>query len=375
MEDKSAQMNNHARQLASETANIQFHWVKVEYYPEDLARMENMSLDEKVKFVSLLKKNGRYKVRHDSPASDEHQPILDCKENGAHVIAVTAKTFAIAAGSRLYSKDYKWGLETDAEIISVIPRDGCEKDYPYGQFVILLKDGTVREVWSESCIRKLSEGTDFCGVAAGCGGKVFGLRKNGTVITLCGDAGDSVSGRVAQWQNVRQIDAGPRHVVGLKTDGTVVSAGKETACAPLAAWTDIKKIYVSKTAPLFGKTNDLTFGIDSSGALLVDGDLWGKGEGFWNRIRAQRDVTDVVENGYAVWTRHKNGALSCITYYGPMNYAGQTDFMEKLGDSFRYMDTYAQFMVAVDHDGEFRVFNDELCVEVKWFSFRLDEPV
>lgn len=374
MEDKSGHMNNHARQLASETANMQFHCVKVEYYPEDLARMETMSLDEKIKFVSRLKKEERYKVMHDSPAYNESPYIFNCKNNGAHVIAVTAKAFAIAAGCRLYSNRYKWGLEMEHAIISVIPEDGCEKDFPYGQFIVLLADGTIREIWSENCIRKLSEETDFCGVTSGCGGKVFGLRRDGSVSVLGAVAEDDVVRNVAGWENIIQIEAGPRHVVGLRNDGTVVAAGKESACAPLSGWRGIRKIYVSKCAPVFRKTNDLTFGIDESGWLHVDGDLWDKGKEFWKKIRAQYDVSDVLENGYAVWIRTRYGQIRCATYYGPMNYMGEINFIRSLQNQLRYMDTYGSLMVAVDSTGEFRVFNDYLDREVKWFTFNLYNP-
>lgn len=361
---------NHGRQLAGETSGLVFHSVQVEYFPEDLAKAEKMDLNEKIEFFSFLKKNKRYKVVHTSPEAP-YPPVLNCTEDGNHVIAITEKTFAIVSGSKLYSNRFEWGIDLGKPALSVVPVDGCGKDFPYGQFVVLLADGTIKSIWSESCIRPLSEESCFIGIASGCGGRVFGLRKDGTVALVSSDKDPALMAEIREWSDICTIEAGPRHIVGLRKDGSVVAAGKPSACSPLKEWRNIRKIYVSKTSPVFGKENDLTFGIDDKGWLHIDGDLWGKGSEFWKRIRAQYDVTDVIENGYAVWVRMRDGALRLVTYYGEMNYREEIDFVAKYRDGLRFMDAYGELMVLVDKDGEFRVLNESVPAEVKWWSFNL----
>ena len=366
---------NHARQLSSETSGMGVYACPIEFFPEDIKKMEGMSPEEKIEYMIILRKNEKYKIGHDSPEASYFSPVLNGTDKGNHVIAITDNTFAIAAGSKLYSNRLSWGLNLGQNIVSVIPMDNCAKNFPYGQFAVLIEDGSVKEIWSESCIMNLSEEKCYIAIASGCGGCVFALRQNGTVDVLLKNEDSTYLEDVKSWTGIRQIDAGPRHVVGLKNDGTVVAAGKSSACKPLSEWKNIEKIYVSKASSLYGKENDLTFGIDSFGWLHIDGDLWQKGEEFWKRIRAQYDVTDVIENGYAVWVRLQDGLIRCITYYGKMNYLEEINFVEKYKDELRYMNSYGNLTVLIDKDGEFRVLNNSSPIfnEVKWWSHNLDE--
>ena len=54
---------NHARRLSSETSGLEFRVQSIEFYPEDLKKMEGMSLHEKIEFMSVLKQKGRYVVK------------------------------------------------------------------------------------------------------------------------------------------------------------------------------------------------------------------------------------------------------------------------------------------------------------------------
>lgn len=51
--------------------NLQFKKVKIQFYPEDVERMKNMSLEERIKFKQQLKAENRYIVLDDEPKSDE----------------------------------------------------------------------------------------------------------------------------------------------------------------------------------------------------------------------------------------------------------------------------------------------------------------
>jgi len=76
----------------------------------------------------------------------------------------------------------------------------------------------------------VSNWTDITQVAAGSYNTV-GLKADGTVVTVGGDAGGQYA--VSGWTNITQIAAGGYHTVGLKADDTLVSAGPEIE---LAKW-------------------------------------------------------------------------------------------------------------------------------------------
>ena len=359
---------NHMRQIDSETKGMVFHSVPIKFYDEDLIKMASMSDEEKIDFVISLKTSGKYLIKHESPVNTENFPLLNTTANGHHIIAVANKTFAIIADNLLYTNREEWGIDFGQKILSVVTKDACDDDFPYGQFVVLLEDGTIRLLWSDVCIKKLSDNNNYVSVASGCRGLIFGLKSDGSVDAFNPTRENMyIAHEVARWSDITQIDAGPRHIVGLKKDGTVVAAGKSSACKPLEGWKDIKKIYVSKAAPYWGKENDLTFGIGNDGWLQVDGDCWSKGREFWKRIRAQYDVSDVIENGYMVLVSTYDGDR-CITYYSTMNYWEEIEFVKKY-TNFRFMDMYGDIIVIVDENGEFRVMSSNN--EKNWWEYNL----
>lgn len=358
---------NHAQRLASETEGMVFHSIPIKFSDEDIAKMENMSHDEKIDYVCSLKQSGKYTIVHDSPVVEYDEFILNADKFGHHKIAISENAYAIVADTKLYSDRYSWGMDFGNEIISIVAKDNASMDYPYGQFVVLLKDGSIKELWSEVCIKSISTENEFCGLASGCNGLVFGLRKDGMVTVFNAENNHDVAVEVSQWSDIVQIDAGPRHVVGLKRDKTVVAAGKPSACEPLCRWQNIERIFVAKANSLYYKENDLTFGIDLSGRLHVDGDIWSEESEFWKQIRAQYYVTDVVEDGYCLWVRTSDGITRTITYYSPMNYQEEINFVKKYPD-FRYYYSYGKFKVLVDKQGEFRVLLQDK--EVNWWDLQ-----
>lgn len=171
---------NHAHQLASETAGMVFHSVPIKFSYEDMAKMDDMSHEEKMQYVKSLKQQGKYSVVHESPEPEYPNTVLNCTEKGYHKIAITENQWCVIAGSKLYSNKYEWGIDFGQKVLSVVANDG-RKDKFYGQFIVLLEDGSIRELWSDSCINPLFDENDFCSLASGCGGLVFGLRSDGTV--------------------------------------------------------------------------------------------------------------------------------------------------------------------------------------------------
>ena len=59
---KEQQRLKHNKQLKSETEGIKFKMVKLKFYPEDEAKMENMTVREQIEFIRRLKDEGRYTV-------------------------------------------------------------------------------------------------------------------------------------------------------------------------------------------------------------------------------------------------------------------------------------------------------------------------
>lgn len=358
---------NHTHRLASETDGLVFHCVPLKFFDEDIAKMNGMTTAEKIDFIRSLKKNEQYTVAHDSPETEYGEFVLNTNRLCHHKIAISETTYAIIAGSKLYSNQYSWGIDFGQEILSIVAKDNSARDHPYGQFIVLLVDGSIAELWSESSIKQLSQEKIFCGIASGCNGLVFGLRKDGTVAVFYRENNIEVANEIAKWSDVIQVESGPRHVVGLRQDKTVIAAGKASACEPLRGWEKIERIYVVKECPLYGKKNDLTFGIDWIGWLHVAGDTWSKRPEFWKRINAQYNVTDVVEDGYCIWVRTRDEITRAITYYSEMNYMEELNFVKKYS-GFRFYDSYGNFKVLVDNEGEFRVLYHDR--EVKWWNLQ-----
>ncbi len=69
---------------------------------------------------------------------------------------------------------------------------------------------------------------------------------------------------VSQWRDIVSVASGYDHVVGLKRDGTVITAGKDTygCCKDTRSWRNIVKIYAEGYE---------TFGITSDGRVLLGG--------------------------------------------------------------------------------------------------------
>ena len=99
------------------------------------------------------------------------------------------------------------GLRYDGTIAAVTQADGS----PYGEWDF--------NGWGD--VRRLFSGTDF----------TLGLREDGSVLVTGGEFGtlDYVS-QISRWNNISWIypaegEYNTDHIVGLKTDGTLVAAG------------------------------------------------------------------------------------------------------------------------------------------------------
>ena len=364
--EKFAYIINHGRQLASETAGMVFHCIPIQLYPDDLAKAQTLDGQVKEDFIVSLKKEGKYIIKHDSP--DYVGPILNTDNLGHHKIAIIEDGFAIAAGNKLYSAEWKWGLELDGEISSVIAIEkngasGVAKDY--GNYAALLSDGRIIYVWSESCLKPLFPTDDFIAVESGCGGLVFGLRDDGTISVAFEENNPAIAAEVKDWKNIIRIASSEQHIIGLKDNGNVIVGGDKQHFEDAADWKNIKKIYAFDVMPFARSHNDQIFGIDSEGWLHVTGCPWNNAKQYWRKLRGQYDVCDIVSNHDATLIRYADASQRLITPHAIHNFEKDMAFISKY-ENFRFLAARGGMIVLVDHEGEFRVdINKE---ERKWWK-------
>lgn len=120
-----------------------------------------------------------------------------------------------------------------------------------------------------------------------------GLRSDGTVIA----AGRSEDGQcnVSAWTSITAIDCGAYHTVGLRSDGTVVATGRNTeGQCDVADWTDVAAIVC---------TDYNTLGLKTDGTVLC--------AGFqpYQTLSGWRGVTILGGGSYAVCAVTADGQL------------------------------------------------------------------
>jgi|GEM_PF-240117 len=355
---------NHAHQLASETEGMVFHSIPIKLFDEDMKKAESMTPEEKKAFIIMLKKQERYTVKHESPAASGN--ILDTDKSGHHKIAISDNGFAIAAGKKLYSAEWTWGLDFESDILSVIPVEKKENSgviKGFGNFAVLLSDGRIIYVWSEHKLESLFPTNDFVAVESGCGGLIFGLHRDGIISVANEENNPVVAAEVRAWKDITQISTSRKHIIGLAKDGKVVIGGYKQHFEDAQNWRNIKKIYAFDTN--FPAHNDQVFGIDEDGWLYVTGCPWNDARQYWRKLRAQYDVCDIVSNHDATLVRYTDGSCRLVTPHAIRNFEDDMAFIHKY-DNFRFLAARGDMVVIVDKDGEFRIDVDKK--ELIWWK-------
>lgn len=62
---KQDTLKQNKKTYPSDCDNLEFQIQKIEFYPEDIKKMEKMSLDERIEYKRKLKEQERYKVIED----------------------------------------------------------------------------------------------------------------------------------------------------------------------------------------------------------------------------------------------------------------------------------------------------------------------
>lgn len=130
-------------------------------------------------------------------------------------------------------------------------------------FVCALKsDGTVEHAGFDYGQSDAEAWTDVVQIACGVG-HVVGLKSDGTVVAAGLNNYSQVSG-VSSWADVVQVSAGHYHTVGVKSDGTVVGCGwdSQSQATGMSAWTGIDAVAAGYQH---------TLGLKSDGTVVVAG--------------------------------------------------------------------------------------------------------
>lgn len=127
---------------------------------------------------------------------------------------------------------------------------------------------------------------------------VAGLRKDGRVMF----SGDGYT--VNDWEDIVQIDGGYDHLVGLKRDGTVVSAGDNgKGQRNVQHWNNMVSIFC---------IGNCTVGLRRNGTVAVMGEE--NRERGWGNIPAWKDIIAILSDGYDVCGIRQDGALIYTNY-------------------------------------------------------------
>lgn len=169
--------------------------------------------------------------------------------------------------------DYLWGLTSEGDvyvrsksspIYSGVKSIECNAAYA----VFVMEDGTVvTDPFSEDYSRNytgIEAWTDVVDVDTLVYNHVIGLKSDGTVVAV----GQNKDGRcdVSEWTDIVAIATGSYHTVGLRSDGTVVATGNNGyGQCDVSDWRNIVAVYASDI---------LTVGLKEDGTIVAAGQVW-----------------------------------------------------------------------------------------------------
>lgn len=205
------------------------------------------------------------------------------KISGISIFATGDSNYAVTDQSGklyLYNEfsDYletEWAqteIESWSDIVDIVTGDL--------RVAVLHKDGTVGFVYSNKSPNQVSkssvffddmkEWTDIVDISGSDIGSIAGLRADGTVLVshrMLGEIPGEYYMEVSKWTDIIAISKTSRNILGLKSDGTVVTAGLvNEGQKEVAEWTDIVAVSAGQ---------NFHVGLKSDGTLVVAGEMEG----------------------------------------------------------------------------------------------------
>lgn len=218
------------------------------------------------------------------------------KISGINIFETGASDYAVTDQSgklHLYNKynDYlenesvQKEIESWSDIVDIVSGGN--------RLAVLHKDGTVSFVYSNKLPGQtiitnnyayvyddMNEWTDIVDISGSSGGSIAALRADGTVLVsnrMMGEGAEVSYYEVPEWADIIAISMTGYNLLGLKSDGTVVTAGHvNEGQEKVAEWTDIVAISAG---------DSFHVGLKSDGTLVVAGGNEGN--------RSLPDVSDV----------------------------------------------------------------------------------
>ena len=196
-----------------------------------------------------------------------------------------------------------------------------------------------------------------------------GLKSDGTLVT----AGSNDDGQcnVMGWINVVEVAAGAAHTVALKADGTVLATGSNSyGQCDVSDWTGIKSV----AACAYG-----TFGLKSDGTVVAT-------RAYADKVSGWHDVTQIAAGAYAAGGLYGQGSMVCthagaqlgmgaslfgLSVCGPVSAAMLPDGSLFSNDD-RAPEWHGLTQIAVTPTGMIGVFSDGGC---HGFTFRDGQDV
>lgn len=240
---------------------------------------------------------------------------------------------------------------------------------PLGIIVAGLRtNGTVNVQYSstgsttEQKIDRVRSWTDIVQIAVS-GLGVFGLKSDGTVVHTLedyiygsswnSDASKKIIADIESWEDIVQIETGSffksfsvyGHIVGLKSDGTVVATGDNTSSqCDVGSFRDVSKIYCG---------DGLTVGITKDGKVLTMGKLSNR-----NDVRKWENVVQVFDKSDYAMALTNDGKLLRTSYNNPLY--NNSEYMNpkviKMANDFPYFKITGYVL---EQDGKFYSIDED----------------
>ena len=158
-------------------------------------------------------------------------------------------------------------------------------------------------------------------VAAG-QSQTVGLKSNGTVVAV----GDNSAGQcnVGGWTGIIQVATGGFHAAGIKSNGTAVAVGSNSAGeCNVGGWTDIVQVAIG----FFH-----TVGLKSDGTVVAVGS---NAQGQCN-VGSWTDITQIAAGGYYTVGLKSNGTVVAVgsNFFGQCNVGGWTGITQIAAGGF-----------------------------------------